>query len=293
MKPSKNQQRGYLAFFLPCFILLLIFSLYALFGVFGLSFNQIDLKYPLSHGFTIQNYKNLFLDHRFWNAILISFKWLLVTTSGSILIGLGIALFLFRRFRRVENIISVIFIIPAILSRVGVAQAWRLLYRSFGIFNYFSNLVGLGSINFLADPRLAFFSVAFVDIWQWCPLIAFLFLSLLNSIPESHIEEAMIEGANRREIHWFITLPMISNGALAIFFIKFVESLRTFDLIYILTQGGPGSTTETLDLFAFYQGVTIGGKISYAASMSVIMLILSLTVLTFLWRSLWKKLNNA
>jgi len=289
IKSFKKQPKGYLVFFLPGFILLLIFSLYTMIGVFRLSFDQIDLKNPQSHGFTIQNYQNLFSDQRFWDAILISFKWLLVTTLGSILIGLGLSLFLFRRFQTVENIISIIFIIPAILSRVGVAQAWRLLYRSFGIFNYFSNLLGLGSINFLADPKLAFFSVALVDIWQWCPLVAFLFLSLLNSIPENYIEEAMVEGANRREIHWYVTLPMISNGVLAIFFIKFVESLRTFDLIYNLTQGGPGNITETLDLFAFYQGVTIAGKISYAASMSVIMLILTLIVLTLLWRSLWKK----
>lgn len=269
---------------------MLFLSVYALVGVVSLSFDKIDLRRPELREFTFQNYRSLSSDYRFWNSIKVSFTWLAATTLGSILIGLALALFLFKRFgRKSENFISIILFTPAILSRVGVAQAWRLLYRPFGLLNYFSSLIGLGYINFLGKPVLAFISVVVVDIWQWCFLVAFLFLSLLNSIPTNYIEEAMVEGASRWKIHWYISLPMISRGVLSVFFIKFVESLRTFDLMYNLTRGGPGIATETLDLYAFYQGVTIAGKISYAACMSVIMLILSLVVLIMLWKFLWRK----
>ena len=285
-----KSRRLFYSFLLPAFVLLLVLSLYALAGVFGLSLNKIDLRRPGLSGFTFQNYSSLIYDHRFWNSVKVSFGWLAATTSGSILIGLVLALFLFRRFgRRVETIVSILLIIPPILCRVGIAQAWRLLYRPFGLLNFFSSSIGLGFINWLGRPILAFISVVMVDIWQWCFLVAFLFLSLLNSIPPNYIEEAMVEGASRWKIHWHISLPIVSRGILAIFFIKLVESLRTFDLIYCLTGGGPGTATETLDLYAFYQGITIAGKISYAAAMSVMMLIFSLILLVVLWRLLWRK----
>ena len=280
--------RFFYSFFLPAFIIMLVLSIYALVGVIDLSFDKIDLRKPGLHGFTFQNYHSLISDYRFWHSIKVSFVWLAATTFGSIVIGLTLALFLFRRFKKYENVICIILIIPAVLSRVGVAQTWKLLYRPFGLLNYFSGLVGLGYIDFLGDPTLAFISVVVVDVWQWCFLVAFLFLSLLNSIPANYFEEAMVEGATRWKIHWYVSLPMISPGILTMFFLKFVESLRTFDLIYNLTGGGPGIATETLDLYAFYQGVTISGKISYAASMSIVMLIFTLVVLIMLWKLLWK-----
>lgn len=287
--PDLRLRRIYYPFFLPAFLLLLFFSVYSLLGVIVLSFDQIDLRRPDVRGFSALNYLRLMRDGRFWNAIKVSFLWLLATTSGSMSIGLAIALFLFRRFPVAEPLVSVFLVLPATLSRVGVALIWKLIYRTFGILNYFLSLLGLELVSFLTEPKLAFISVTIVDIWQWSFLVSFLCLSLLNSIPPNYIEEAMVEGASRWEVHRFISLPMISRGLLSVFFMKLVESLRTFDLVYNLTQGGPGITTETLDLYAFYQGVTIGGEISYAASMSVVMLIFTLVVLTILWRYLWRK----
>lgn len=148
-------------------------------------------------------------------------------------------------------------------------------------------------VNFLGDPGFAFTSVVIVDIWQWCFFVAFLVLSLMNSVPANYFEEAMVEGASTWRIHWSVSIPMISRGLVAIFFIKFVESLRTVDLIMNITKGGPGTATEMLDLYALYQGIITSGKISYAASMSVIMLVLSMAVLIILWRFLWGKSAKA
>lgn len=287
----EKRGRQYTHFFAPGFGVLLVLSIYVMFGTIALSLSQIDLKNPSSYKLAIgaQNYKALFGDQRFWRAMLVSFKWSSTTTLISFALGVSLSLFLFGRFSpSVESFTSFILVIPAILSRVGVAQAWRLLYRPFGIFNYFLSITGLGFINFLAEPRLALFSVISVDVWQWFPLVAFLSLSILNSIPKNYVEEAMMEGATRWQICRFVLLPMTSRGLIAILLIKLVESLRTFDLIYNLTQGGPGGTTETMDLFAFYQGVTIAGKISYAASMSVIMLVVSLCMVTILWKLVGK-----
>ena len=209
-------------------------------------------------------------------------------------IGLLIALFLFRRFSRpVETVVSVLFVLPILLSRVGVAQIWKLLYRPFGLLNYLLSLLGIPIVKFLADTHLALVAVIAVDIWQWCFLTAFLVLSLLNSIPSNYLEEAEVMGTSRWQTHWYISLPVIFSGVLSIVFIKLVESLRTFDLLYNLTLGGPGTSTETLDLYAYYQGVTIAGNISYAAAMSIFMLIFTLIIVTVLWNNIWKRIITA
>ena len=288
-----KQRSFFLVFFLPAFTILVFFSLFAMFGVLGLSFFQVDLKHALSgYGkISLSNYISLLSDSRFWNSIKVSFEWCLGTTIGSVTLGLLLALFLFRRFsRRVETFVSVVFVLPILLSRVGVAQIWRLLYRPFGLINYLLSLVGIPIVRFLADTHLALLAVITVDIWQWCFLTAFLVLSLLNGIPPSYIEEAQVLGASRIQLHWHVSLPVIFSGVLSIVFIKIVESLRTFDLLYNLTVGGPGTSTETLDLYAYYQGVTIAGKISYAAAMSILMLIITMIILTLLWNNIWKRL---
>jgi multiple sugar transport system permease protein len=287
-----KQRSFFLTFFLPPFIVLMFFSLFAMFGVIGLSFFHVDLKHAMSGPGRIglDNYIRLLSDARFWTAVKVSFQWCLGTTVASVAIGLLLALFLFRRFSRgVETFVSVLFVLPILLSRVGVAQIWKLLYRPFGLLNYLLSLVGVPIVKFLADTHLALFAVITVDVWQWCFLTAFLVLSLLNSIPSSYIEEAEVMGANRLQMHWNITLPVIFSGVLSIVFIKLVESLRTFDLLYNLTLGGPGTSTETLDLYAYYQGVTIAGNISYASAMSIFMLIITLVILTLLWNNIWKR----
>ncbi len=289
----QTKQKGFfLAFFLPTFLLLLFFGLLAIFGVIVLSFFHVDLKHPMaeSGGLTVVNYVRLFSDARFWNSVKVSLVWCASTTIASIILGLLIALFLFRRFsRRTEQIVSVLFIVPILLSRVGVAQIWKLMYRPFGLLHYLLSLVGVRPIKFLADPHIAMLSVVAVDVWQWCFLVAFLILSLLNGIPENYIEEAEVIGATRLQMHWHVNIRMIFSGLLSVFLIKLVESLRTFDLIYNVTLGGPGSTTETLDLYAYYQGITISGNISYAAAMSIVMLAITLVILTIIWNNIWKR----
>jgi multiple sugar transport system permease protein len=287
-----KQRSFFLTFFLPTFVLLLFFSLLAMFGVIVLSLFHVDLKHPLadSGGLSLSNYARLLADARFWNSVKVSLVWCVSTTIASVVLGLLIALFMFRRFsRRTESLVSVLFIVPIVLSRVGVAQIWKLLFRPFGLLHYLFSLVGLRPIKFLADPHIALFSVVMVDVWQWCFLVAFLILSLLNGIPDNYIEEAEVIGTNRLQMHWYISFRMIFTGLFSVVLIKLVESLRTFDLIYNLTLGGPGITTETLDLYSYYQGITVSGNISYAAAMSIVMLIITLVILTIIWNNIWKR----
>jgi len=179
-----------------------------------------------------------------------------------------------------------VLILPVVLPRVSAAYVWRLMYSPvLGVFNYFLGLLSLGPVEFLSNRSLALFSVAIIDIWQWGLLLAVLILNLLESLPKEPTEAALIDGVGSWQLHRYITLPMVIPQIVSLTFIKMVESLRSFDLIYVLTKGGPGISTETLDLYAYQVGIGISGRISYASCISLIMLMATVLLMTAMWRT--------
>lgn len=109
---------------------------------------------------------------------------------------------------------------------------------------------------------------------------------LLESLPPQPLETARIDRATRFEIQRFVTLPMLKTPLISPFLVKAIESLRSLDLVYVMTRGGPGISTETLDMYAYSQGFIEPGKISYASSMAVIMMVLTIVTFTFTWKRL-------
>lgn len=284
---ARQDKAFFRTLFLPSFLILLFLSVYATFGVVGLSFTNFNLQRPRDWGFTTSNYTELIDNGRFWHSIWISFFWSVSTSLSSMVVGTGLAIFMFRRFsNKVEYSVTFFFVLPFLLSKVGVAQIWKLLYRPFDLLNYGLSLINIAPVGFLSDPKIAFTAVAAVDVWQWSFMIAFLVLTLLNGIPHNYMEEADIIGVSFLRRHWSLTLPMIKTGLVSIFLLKFIESLRSFDLIYNLTRGGPGVRTETFDLYTYYRGIVVSGKIGSSAAMSIIMLAITIFLLVFLWNSL-------
>jgi len=125
-----------------------------------------------------------------------------------------------------------------------------------------------------------------VDVWQWGLFFAVIVLKLLEALPVQPLEAARIDRAKRWEIHRFITLPMLKTPLISLLLVKAIESLRSFDLVYVMTRGGPGISTETLDMYAYSQGFIESGKISYASSMAVIMMLLTIVIFTVAWKRL-------
>ena len=108
-------------------------------------------------------------------------------------------------------------------------------------------------------------------------------LFLLETLPRDLIDAAKIDKVKKWQLHYFITFPMLKGSLITIALIKAIESLRSFDLIFTMTKGGPGITTETLDLYAYQQGIGLRGEISYASAMSVAMVIITIVIFTFIW----------
>ncbi len=286
-KESKMSKKQFiLLFLLPALIILVTISVIPTVRAVSLAFQNRALKYS-SYKFTgFKNFKKLASDRRFWNSMKISLIWEGVTVVGTLLVGITLALFMYDNTSgKLKNVLSIILILPVILPRISAAYIWRFMYSPLlGIFNYFLGLIKLGPVEFLANPQTALLSVAVVDIWQWGLLFSVIILKLLDSLPLDPIEAAKIDGAKKWQVHIYITLPILITPLISLTFVKMIESLRSFDLIYIMTKGGPGIATETLDLYAYQMGIGLAGKISYASGMALLMLIVTILFFTIIWR---------
>jgi multiple sugar transport system permease protein len=275
----------------PAIAILASIALVSTVGAVWFSLMNRVLRSPASKFVGLYNFQRLFQDPRFYNALKISAIWELVTVGGALVVAMSLAVFVLETVKSAmwRNLICFAFLTPVLLPRVAAAFIWRFLYSpSLGLINYLVGLVGVGPIEFLSDPSLALFSVAAVDIWQWGLFFTVILLKLLETLPREPIEAAMLDNASRWEIHRYVTLPMLRGPIISLALVKAVESLRSFDLIFVMTGGGPGTSTETLDLYAYQVGVNLGGRISYASAMAILLLIITNVVFAVVWRRVKK-----
>jgi len=275
----------------PAFALLAALALISIAGALYFSVMDRSLRYADYDYAGLYNFERLLRDRRFLNALKISALWETITVAGSLLVAVLLSVFIFENTRSatVRNLICLSLLAPVLLPRVAAAFIWRFLYSpTLGLINYVCEFLGLGQVEFLANPALALFSVAAVDIWQWGLFFTVILLKLLETLPKEPIEAAQLDHARTWQIHAYITLPMLRAPIISLALVKAVESLRSFDLIYVMTGGGPGTATETLDLYAYQVGINLGGRISYASAMSILLLLITILVFTFIWRGLRK-----
>ena len=205
---------------------------------------------------------------------------MLLATALAIMLVEGV------RNPRLRALCYALLIIPVLLSRVSAGLIWRFLYSpTTGILNFLLTQLGLPPIAFLSDPALVLWAVtvAVVEIWQWGLFFAVIIAKLIETLPKQPQEAARLDGVGRVAVHWWVSLPMLRGPLIMMTFVKAVESLRSFDLIFTMTGGGPGIATETLDLYAFLQGIGISGRISYAASLSVLLMVVTVVIFSLLW----------
>lgn len=289
-KPRRHgpeRRRFVLITMTPGLVVLLALALVATIGAVRLAFQDRMLRYPDVYFVGLENFERLFSDRRFINALQISLWWEVITVLGTMIVAAALAVMLIEGVKspRLRALCYVLLIIPVLLPRVSAGLIWRFLFSpTIGVLNYPITLMGFPPVEFLSNPALALFSVAAVDIWQWGLFFALVTAKLIETLPKEPQEAARLDRAGRIAVHWWITLPMLRGPLIMMTFVKAVESLRSFDLLYTMTAGGPGISTETLDLYAFQQGIGISGRISYASSLSVLLMVLTVLVFSFLWR---------
>jgi multiple sugar transport system permease protein len=232
------------------------------------------------------NYLQLFSDRRFLNSVSVSLTWELLTVSATMGLAVLLGVLLFQSATpRWRNVLCMLFIVPVLLPRVSAAFVWKFAFHPlFGLLTWPYKAITGEPLDLLAQPLTALLTVAFVDVWQWGLFFAVIVLKLLETLPPQPFEAARMDHAKPWEVYAFVALPMLRAPLISLSFVKMIESLRAFDLIYVMTRGGPGISTETLDMYAFSQGFIESGRISYASSMAVLMMVASTVAFTYLWK---------
>lgn len=208
-----------------------------------------------------QNYLNFMTDSSFWNTLTVSLEYAFLTVTLELLLGLGIALLLQRR-SRTNNFISIMLLLPLMTAPALAALMWKLMTNpGFGILSYLLTLIGIDDFRWGASPSSAMFTVVLVDIWVYTPFIMILLLAGLRSLPKQPFEAAALDGVPRMQQFFRITLPMLTPYILTATLFRLLESIQQFDIIYAMTQGGPGDRLTVFQVEAylnFFQSTNVG-----------------------------------
>jgi multiple sugar transport system permease protein len=169
-------------------------------------------------------------------------------------LGIAIAL-LFNLDFRGKNFLKTLFLLPMIATPVAIGLVWLLIYEpTIGFANQFLKLLHLPPQLWLASTKQVLMSLVIVDVWQWTPMIALVVLAGLTSLPTEPYEAAQVDGASRWQVLTKITLPLLQPTILVAVLLRSIDALKTFDIIYSMTGGGPGFSSETINIYGFVQG---------------------------------------
>jgi multiple sugar transport system permease protein len=273
-------------FVVPTMTILGVLALVPTVDAINIALQNRELSNPESHYVWFANFVALFHDARFLHAMWVSLIWEILTVTATMLIAIPLAVLVFEfTGQTARNALCVLFIVPVLLPRVSAAFVWKFAFHPlYGLAAYPLHLLMGHPVDLLSDPVTAMLTVAIVDVWQWGLLFSVIIVKLLETLPRQPLEAARLDYARMWEVYLFVAIPMLRAPLIALVFVKMVESLRAFDLIYVMTRGGPGVATETLDMYAYSQGFIESGLISYASSMAVLMMAATTIAFTILWR---------
>ncbi|HAL62628.1 MAG TPA: sugar ABC transporter permease [Chloroflexi bacterium] len=220
-----------------------------------------------------RNYGHVLSDVRFWQAIVRTIGVVVVAVALEFAIGLALALFFQRDFLG-KRLFTAVILYPMMLPWVVVGLAFYLLFLEKGLVNYILiHFLGFETgVAWYHYPAVALSTIILADVWQWTPFMFLILYSGLGALPRDPVEAAMTLGASRWQIFRYITMPMLKQVIIIALIIRSLEAFKIFDLVFIMTGGGPGTATESLSLYIYRLGF-VYGQLSYAAAMAVLILV--------------------
>jgi multiple sugar transport system permease protein len=229
---------------------------------------------PIFIGF--QNFADLFTDPIFGKAFVNNIIWVIGFGGLSIVIGLGLALALNRPRRGVGFYRSAIYL-PMVFSLTVTGLFWRLLYQPDGAVNSFLGAIGLGEYErqWLADPNLALYAVLIAAVWRQCGYIMVLYLAGLKGVDPTLEEAAAVDGANKWQRFWHIVMPQLRGVNAVVFAVTVIDSLRTFDIVWAMTRGGPYNSTQLLSTYMYQTSFTLV-DLGYGSAIAVVIFLLAI-----------------
>ncbi len=278
------------AFFaIPGVLVLVAVVAFPLVYALVLSFSSYTfLKPTLAPYVGFSHFLEAFRDPYFLNAARLTAFYAFVTVGLSLLIGLSIAVLLFQPAPGKEFFYAVISV-PMLIAPVGVALIWKMiLHPELGIVTYLFSRLGLSAPDFFGDPRYALFTLALVDTWQQVSFVALVLLAGLRSLPREPLEAALVDGASFSQRFFLVTLPLLRPVIGVVLILQTIAELRTYDLVYVLTRGGPGATTDLLAYF-IYRKAFLGLDLGSASALAYLLLLLTLALVIFYYRRVFRE----
>ena len=294
---KRREQRTGWILILPALLLLLFVYGYPIIRAFWLSLFTQNLGTELQPVFSgVDNYVRMAGDGRFWQSFWVTSVFTVSAVLLELLLGLGIALVLNEQFKG-RSLVRTAAIIPWALPTALIGLAWAWIFNDqFGVVNDILLRLGLikTGINWLGDPNLALLAVIIADVWKTTPFISILLLAGLQSISPDLYEAHSIDGATPWQSFYKITLPLLMPQILIALLFRFAQSFGVFDLIAVMTGGGPGGATEVVSLY-IYSTVMRYLDFGYGSALVVVtfvLLILAVAIASFLLSKMRKRLSG-
>jgi multiple sugar transport system permease protein len=279
------RRNEYLFYISPAFITLFVILIYPLGYSFWLSFHKWTLQ-TFKQGIPwvgFQNYVNLFSNPEFLKSLQITFTFLISAIFFEFVLGMGLALLLNHDLKG-KNIMRSLILLPMMCTNVVIGLTFRLLFNyQFGLVNYYLTQLGFAPVQWLSNPTMAMRAVIIVDVWNTTSFVALLLLAGLQALPEEPYEAAHIDGASAIQRFRYLTLPLLRPTILVVLIWRFIDTFRIFDVIYLLTGGGPARATETVSIYVYRNGFQLF-NLGLASASSYIMILIMLVVAAILAR---------
>ena len=243
-----------------------------------------------AHFVGLDNYKALFTNQRFIEAVVRTFYFTALAVVAPLVIGTIAALIFHRQFP-FRGLLRGVFVLPMMATPVAVALVWTMMFHpQQGVLNYLLSLVGIPPSLWVYSPTLVIPSLVLVEVWHWTPLVMLIVLGGLAALPTEPYESAKLDGASEWQLFRYITLPLVAPFLLVAGVIRTIDALKTFDTIYVITSGGPGTASETINLYLYLQAFAfynIGNASAVVVIFFTIVMALALLLLHLRERTKW------
>jgi len=267
-----GSRRGYRWFVLPGLLATLAIIVFPWVFTVWMSFHEWQLGGAASWvGW--RNYVELAANQRFREAIWHTFYFSLLAVVLPLALGTAAAVVFHREFP-LRGLLRTLFIMPMMATPVAIALIWTMMFHpQLGVLNYLLGLIGIGPSEWVFARATVIPSLALVEIWLWTPFVMIIVLGGLAAIPTEPYESALLDGASAWQMFRHITLPLIMPFLLVAIVIRTIDALKAFDTIYVITQGGPGTASETLNIYLYLNAFSFY-NIGYASAVTIVFFVL-------------------
>jgi multiple sugar transport system permease protein len=267
----------------PAVLYLLALSIYPTIYSLWIAFHNYSLyRRDLVSFSGIDNFTDLLDSDVFKQSFAVTLVFAAAAVVIELVLGFAIAVLLDRKMRG-ANALRTLLIIPVLISPVAMGLTFRYIFApSYGLLTYLLRSAHLPTADWTVSVTWALPAVIFADVWQWTPFVALILLSGMQSVSTEVTEAAELDGLSEWQKLWRIVLPLIRPVLLVVVLIRLIDSIRMFDLVFVMTRGGPGSTTEVLSLFSYVTGFASGDMGSASAIAWVTVILVNVLVAIFL-----------